>query len=266
MSLRPLTPSPAPSGPLSGLSRFMGGFRWAFMPLGLLSLIAVGVHAATDTVDDRLLALVDLVDAAFDRLVGGSSWTEGWVDLLSLEQRTLIARGLALMWELAVDLVLALPALGYRESQAPRDEEPWRKYLPQEARPGWKSLFARSLRKPTMVRWVRPLATAAVVLAGACAVARLVQGTVYLSWRELLGEGAADGAARGLALAALAGILATLGWRAVLRNLQHADAASQAHVGSRWQALSYGLVGSALSVPLALAAVLDASPILSFVR
>jgi hypothetical protein len=97
-------------------------------------------------------------------------------------------------------------------------------------------------------------------------VALLVQGTVYLSWRQLLGEPAADTAARGLAVAALMGILGTLGWRAVLRNLQHADTDSQENVHNRLQALSYGLVGSALAVPLAIAAALDASPILSFYR
>lgn len=265
MSLRPLTPPAKPSGPLSGLSRFIGGFRWAFMPLGLLSLIAVGVHAAADTLDDRLLTLVDMADAAFDRLVGASSVTEGLVNLISLEQRTLIARALALGWELYVDLILALPALGYRESKA-KEEEPWRKYLAQDTRPTWRQLFARSVRKPTTMRWTRPLATAAVVLAGTCAVARLLQGTVYLAWRELLGENAADMAARGLALGALVGILATLGWRAVLRNLQHADTASEENVRNRLQALSFGLAGSAVAVPLALAALLDASPVLSFLR
>jgi len=265
LSLRPLTPPAQPSGPLSGLSRFIGGFRWAFMPVGLLALIAVGVHAAADTLDDRLLSLVDMVDAVFDRLVGASTLTEGLVDLISLEQRTQIARGLALAWELSVDLVLALPALGYRESKA-LEEEPWRKYLQQDTRPTWRQLFSRSLRRPTTLRWTRPLATAAVVVAGACAVARLVQGSVYLSGRELLGEDAADAAARGLALGALVGILATLGWRAVLRNLQHADTASEESVRNRWQAFSYGLVGSAVAVPLALAAALDASSVLSFLR
>jgi hypothetical protein len=266
VSLRPLTPPAKPSGPFSGLSRFIGGFRWAFMPLGLLALIAVGVHAAADTLDDRLLMLVDRVDAAFDRLVGASSVTAGLVDLITLEQRTRIARGLALAWELSVDLVLALPALGYREAKASEAEEPWRKYLAQDTRPTWRQLFSRSLRKPTTMRWTRPLATAAVVLAGACAVARLVQGTVYLSWRELLGDGAADMTARGLALGALTGILVTLGWRAVLRNLQHADTSSEENVKNRLQALSFGLTGSALALPLALAAVLDASPVFSFLR
>ncbi len=266
MPLRP-TPAARSPGPFTRLSRFIGGFRWAFMPLGLLALIAIGVHAAADTLDDRLLALVDVADAAFDRLVGASQVTEGLVDLITLEQRTRIARALTLAWELSVDLVLALPALGYRESKAPAEEEPWRKYLAQqEPRPTWRQLLARAVRKPTTLRWTRPLATAAVVLAGACAVARLIQGTVYLSWRELLGERVADMAARGLALGGLALVLMTLGWRAVLRNLQHADTASEAHVRDRLQALSYGLVGSALAVPLALAAVLDASPVLSFLR
>jgi hypothetical protein len=245
-----------PEGPFSAFSRFLGHFRWAFMPLGLLALIAVGVHAAADTLDDRLLAVVDLVDAAFDRVVGRFDLTAPLVDLLSLERRTLLARALALSWELAADVVLALPALGYREESAPQTPP----------RHTWRAMLVRCLRKPTSMRWIRPLATALVAVAGACTVARLVQGTVYLSWRELLGEDAADGVARGLALAALLGLLWRLGWRAVLRNLQHADEASELHARGVARALAYGLPGSALVAPLALAAALDASPLLSFVR
>jgi hypothetical protein len=234
------------------------------MPLGLLALVAVGVHAAADTVDDRLLSLVDLADSAFDKLVGRSVLTESMVQWVSLERRTVFARGLALAWELAADLVLALPALGYREAVAP-SKEPWR-MLVQVPRPTWRALFARCLTRPTTMRWIRPLATGAVVLAGACAVALSVQGTVYLSWRELLGDRAADVVARGLAMAVLFGVLLSLGWRAVLRNLQHADASCEAHARGWGRALSPGLVGSALVAPLALAAVLDASPVLSFLR
>jgi len=248
--------SDRPEGPFSAFSRFLGHFRWAFMPLGLLALIAVGVHAAADTLDDRLLAVVDLVDAAFDRVVGRFDLTAPLVDLLSLERRTLLARALALSWELAADVVLALPALGYREESAPQ----------APPRHTWRAMLVRCLRKPTSMRWIRPLATALVAVAGACTVARLVQGTVYLSWRELLGEDAADGVARGLSLAALLGLLWRLGWRAVLRNLQHADEASELHARGVARALAYGLPGSALVAPLALAAALDASPLLSFVR
>ncbi|MGZ3457348.1 MAG: hypothetical protein ACXU86_02465 [Archangium sp.] len=251
-------------GPFTALSRFLGHFRWAFMPLGLLALLAVGVHAAADTLDDRLLALVDLADAAFDRVAGHYRLTESLVDLLSLERRTTLARALALAWELAADVVLALPVLGYREELASPARLGRMAHLPP--RGSWRAMLARCLRKPTTMRWIRPLATALVVVAGACTVARLVQGTVYLSWRELLGERGADVAARGLALAALVGLLWRLGWRAVLRNLQHADAASEAHARGFARAFACGLPGSALVAPLALAAALDASPLLSFVR
>jgi len=249
-------------GPFSALSRFLGHFRWAFMPLGLLALIAVGVHAAADTLDDRLLAVVDLADAAFDRIVGQYSFTAPLVDLLSLERRTTLARALALAWELMADVVLALPALGYREEV----QSPVRSPLALPRHDSWRAMLSRCLRKPTTLRWIRPLATALVAVAGACTVARLVQGSVYLSWRELLGDGGADVAARGLALAALGGLLWRLGWRAVLRNLQHADAASELHARGPARAFAYGLPGSALVAPLALAAALDASPLWSFVR
>ncbi len=259
------SPTPArPEGPLTAFSRFLGHFRWAFMPLGLLALIAVGIHAAADTLDDRLLAVVDLVDAAFDRVVGRYELTAPLVDLLSLERRTSLARLLALAWELTADVVLALPALGYREETAPQ-VAPGRAFR-VEPRGSWRAMLARCVRRPTTMRWIRPLATALVSVAGACAVARLVQGTVYLSWRELLGDGVADVVARGLALAALVGLLWRLGWRAVLRNLQHADSASEAHARGFARAFAYGLPGSALVAPLALAAALDASPVLSFVR
>jgi hypothetical protein len=211
------------------------------------------------------LAVVDRADAAFDGLVGRWDATAPMVEWVSLELRTRLARGLALAWELAADLVLALPALGYREARAPKPAEAWRAGLDAGGpRPSWRALWTRCLRRPTPMRWLRPLATAAVALAGACAVARLIQGTVYLSWRELMGDNAADWAARGLAVAALVGVLGTLGWRAVLRNLQHADAACEVNGGKG--AFRRGLAGCAVVVPLALAAMLDASPVLSFLR
>src|SRR4051812_4018356 len=99
------------------------------MPLGLLALIAIGVHAAANTLDDRLLVLVDLADSAFDHVAGRYPLTEPLVELVSLERRTTLARFLTLIWELAADGVLALPALGYREEQtspAGLRPTPWR--------------------------------------------------------------------------------------------------------------------------------------------
>ncbi|RYZ37269.1 MAG: hypothetical protein EOO71_28690 [Myxococcaceae bacterium] len=269
MPSHPSSPSAPSSGFLTDVSRFLGAFRWAFMPLGLLALVAVGVHAAADTLDDRLLTVVDRLDSAFDAFVGRYPLTASLVDWVSLERRTRLAKALALGWELAADLLLALPALGYREVAAPRPVEAWRAML-EASESGasgpvsWRVLLRRCLRRPTPMRWVRPLATAGVVLAGACTVARLVQGTVYLSWRPLFGDTAADLSARGLAVAALVGVSVSLGWRAVLRNLQHADEACEA-VGPR-RAWTRGLLGCVLVAPLGLAAVWDASPVLSFLR
>ncbi|MFP2962989.1 hypothetical protein ACLEPN_35780 [Myxococcus sp. 1LA] len=263
----PRPPPASPSTPfLADVSRFLGAFRWAFMPLGLVALVALGVHSAADTLDERLLALVDRVDAGFDALVGQHALTASWVEWVSLEQRTRIARFLALAWELAADAVLALPALGYRESAAPVPAEAWRAVLePRTAsRPTWRQLWQRCLRRPTPMRWLRPLATAAVVLAGACAVGKLIQGSVYLSWRDLFGDSAADVVARALAVAGMVGVLASLGWRAVLRNLQHADTVCEEAGGRR--AWRRGLLGCAVVVPLAVAAVVDATPVLSFFR
>jgi len=245
---------------LSKLSALAGSFRWAFMPLALFALIAVGVHAAADTVDDRLLRLIDGLDEVADRLLGAWSFTRSWVDAVGAAERTSIARGLTLVWEIAADVVLAFPAFGYRE------QEP--AIAPARAdllsRP-WFALLRRAWREPTTLRLSRLFASASMALAGACAVARMIQGAVYLSARPLLTGSIAASLGRVLAIGVLIGILATVGWRAVLRNLQAADQRSREARGAR-QALLHGLLGAAISVPLAIAALADASPVLSFFR
>ena len=50
------------------------------MPLGLMALIAVGVHAAADTVDDRLLWLVQGLDAWLDGYFAQVEMLQSWVD------------------------------------------------------------------------------------------------------------------------------------------------------------------------------------------
>lgn len=259
-----MTTRPQDKSLLEVLGRFVSNFRWLFMPLGLAALIAVGVHAAADTLDDRLLAVADAVDAAFDSLVGRFELTHGLVDLVALEERTRFARALALLWELAADLILLLPVLRYREPEL-GSRDPWHSLrAPPEST--WRTQLRRCVHEPTPLRWVLPLATAAVVLAGACTAARLIEGTVYLTWRGLLGDRPAHVFAQLLALATLAGVLASLGARAVMRNLEHADASAAAPAGSRRERLLRGLVGCAVVAPLALAALLDASPVLSFFR
>lgn len=233
------------------------------MPLGLLALVALGVHAAADVVDDWLLRGVDAVDSVFDGVVGRWSLTESWVDWMALEERTAIARGVALLWELAALWVLGRTVLGYREKHAAK-KDPLRA-LRSAAPPTLKILIARMRERPTVLRWSRPAEMAFIVLAGACAVARLIQGGVYLSGRGLVGEGVADVSARVLALTVLVGILVTLGRRAVRCSAEEADALSESFEKKR-QAVFTGLAGSLIVMPLALVAAFEASPVLSFFR
>lgn len=254
------------TGWIGRVSRFLGGWRFLFMPVGLFCLIAVGVHAAADTLDERILWVVDRADAAMDGLFGAFALTEGWVDWVDLHDRTTLARGLTLLWELSADLVLALPALGYREEKTGR---PLRGFAGMVGTPTrrWREMFRDVVRRPTVLRVTRPLATVAVVLAGACAVARMVQGALYLGSRELIGDGLAGPAARIVAIGALVGVTVTFGLRAVLRNLQHADAIAEQSPHAPWlRHFTRGTVGSAIVVPLAVAAILGAVPLLSFFR
>lgn len=257
---------PSGPGPVGKVSGFLARFRFVFMPLGLFALIAVGVHAAADTLDDRILSVVDFVDAGFDWLASRFTLTEGWVHWIDLDDRTQLARALALLWELAADLVLAIPAFGYRESQQGRPVTGLHTFLGTTQR-RWNVVLQDVVRRPTVLRVTRPLSTAAVVIAGGCAIGRMVQGTIYLSQRGWLGDSVAGVLARCLAIAALVGVLLAFGMRAVLRNLQHADQLATERPGRPYpQLIAQGAVGSALVIPLAVAALLDASPLLSFFR
>ena len=232
------------------------------MPLGLSALLAVGIHGAADAVDDRLLWAVDQLDALADGLFARWELTAPLVRWVDLEDATWLARALTLCWELAVDAAVALPALGYRESDAPLpSRRPWRT---PPRRVDLRPLVRRLFERPAPMRLLRPAAAGAFALAGACAVARLVQAESYF-WLRAAGHAAANGGARLCALAALGWVLAALGGRAVLRSAQHAERAGAA-VASRAGALRLGFWGNVLSAPLALAAVLWAAPWASFFR
>lgn len=240
----------------ASVSRFFGAFRWAFMPLGLFALIAVGVHAAADVVDDRLLRGVEWLDAWLDTLLAGSEHTAAWVNRIDSRERTMIARGIALAWELGVDFFIALPALGYDEL----DEKDRKFAMIKET---WRTLIARVNKQPTPMRLVRPLVTTIFVFGGAYAVSKLVESTLFVG---LVGDVApADVAApiaRILAGTAMTIVVFSQGWRAVLRSLQHADATCLESTHP-WTA---GLWGSVLAVPLAFALLLEAEALLSFFR
>jgi hypothetical protein len=200
--------------------------RWVFLPLGLCALAAVGAHAAADVVGDRVLWLVDGVDSFFDALWSKWSVTAPLVDLVGLTQRTWFARAVALSWELAADALVAVPLLGYDERDAARE---W----------AMARVLLRRLRSP--LRAVGPLATLFVCVAGACSVARTVQGSLQLAlhagWLSAL-----------LRVLSLAGLLVFLAPRAVFRSLEHAAARRR---------IGLGLLAAALLVPLMVAAALS---------
>lgn len=249
------------ASPLRRLSGFVALFRWAFMPLGLFALVAVGVHAAADLVDDRLLRLVEALDARLDEVFARSDALAAWVTRVESRERTAVARGMALAWELTVDAVMALPLLGYDESaDAPS---------PDSSRRGtWRALLARVNQRPTPMRLVRPALTAVFAVGGAYAVSRLVEATLFVGLEgDVAPAAVAQGVARALGGLAMALVLLSHGWRAVLRALEHADARCEAAV-SRSRAAPWvaGVWGTALGLPLAVALVLEAHALLSFVR
>jgi hypothetical protein len=249
-------PKPAPV--LTSISRGVSAFRWVFMPLGLLALVAVGVHAAADSVDDRIRWLIEQLDAALDGVFADFELTRSWVDAIGSVERTHIARALALLWEVAVDVTVAVPALGYLE-------ESERAPLINPAKT-WRAQLERLSKKPTPMRIIRPVATGVFAVAGAYAIARMVESSLYLALRGGVVPDDVNGPiARLFALGAMGLVLATLGWRAVLRALQHADELCEKRKGRRLGPLTAGLVGSALCAPLALAAAID-TPWWSFFR
>jgi len=147
-------------------------------------------------------------------------------------------------------VLLALPMLGYDE----RADEVKR----------FRQLAAKAWARPTTLRIAHPFATGAVALAGSCAVGRLLEGTLHFGLRGAVGF-AGDALARGCALAAVLGLVAFVAWRAVVHALVRADARSDRIPSRRARALTVGLPGALLLLPLALAA-LRAAPLLSFLR
>lgn len=230
------------------------------MPLGLFALVAVGVHAAADLVDDRVLVLIDALDAWADGLLARSDTTAAWVDRIGPLQRTMIARFIALGWELSVDLLVVFPQLGYSEA----DEADARFSFRRET---WRTLLERVNRTPTPARLVRPLVTAIFAAGGAYAVARLVESTLFVALQgDVAPPAVAEGLARAFGGVAMVLVLASHGWRAVLRALEHADAACEARVKQAKSPWPVGLWGSVLSFPLAVALLLEAQNLLALVR
>ena len=199
----------------------MGKLRWVFLPLGLCALVAVGAHAAADAMGERALLFADRVDAFFDAIFARWSLTAPLVDLVGPAQRTFFARALALCWELSADALLAVPLLNYQE-RAPREE---------------LAVAQAMLRKRPSLRVVQPAAALLGAVAGARAVAKMMQAS-------LLHFAAIGFIAGALTLLLLLILLVP---RAAFRSLEHASS----------QRTAIRLIGLLVLVPLAVAAVVS---------
>ncbi len=223
--------------------------RWLFMPLGLLALVAAGVHAAADVVDDHLLGMVEAIDLWFDNLFVQSEHFAAWAAWVDVRERTVIARALAVTWELLADFFIALPALGYDEDGG--------------ARASFKTVLKRLNQMPVPMKVLRPFITGVFAVGGAYAVSKLVESTLFAG---MVGDVAPPDVAALLARAfgalAIIIVLASHGWRAVIRALQHADDACEARRKRKWLT---GTTGTLVSLPLAIALLLQARALVSLV-
>jgi hypothetical protein len=235
------------------IARGIARFRIFYVPLAVFALVAVGVHAAADTLDDRILWVVDHLDAVFDGLVGRFELTSGWVHWIDLADRVWIARACAFLWELGADFLLAVPVFSFSMGPLPSTRK-------------LREQLSDLVRRPTVLRLTRPICALAVTLAGACAVGRMIQGSLYLGSRGLFGDSFASLLARAAALVAVVAVCATFGHRAVIGHLRRADALAIEEAKRLIVGKSRGLVGAAVLIPLAIAALLDATPLLSFFR
>ena len=225
-------------------SRGLGLFRGFYIPLGLFALIAVGVHGAADVLDDHVLRGVERLDAWLDTLWAMNSFTESWVGAVDSLQRTWVARAVAFSWEIAADVIAALPCLNYFEEERAvlRGHSPWR------------ALLSRLNQKPTLTRLTKPLIAGVFAGTGAWTISRAVESTLYPQLPALK-EFAAP-FAHAISLVAFALILGSLAWRCAALALVHADAASEKRPGF----FSAGVWGTAVVLPLSIAAIVDLLP------
>jgi len=223
-------------------------FRFVFIPLAMCALIAVGAHAAADALGDVFLEWIDRAQGLFDRVVSSWSVTEGLVDLIGLTRRTQIARLSALLFELAADVLLAFPMLGFDERPGILDRA--------------RALFRRASERPAPISIARTLSAVALSFAGCNSVARLVHGAFALELRPWLGR-SGWGFPRLIGLITLSWLIFAIASRSIYRALEQSDLKAQLP-GTKRARMMRGLTGSLILLPLALVAALRAWPFDSF--
>lgn len=251
------------------LFRLLGGLGRAVVPLGLFAVIAVGLHAGADRVDDYVLVALNAADEVFD--VGASAfvrwaleglgftaatvnrWTYDVVELVDIDTKDWLARAFALVVELLGDLVFAVPLFFHRERDRP-----------------YREMAKNLYQDPTVLRFVAPLTAGLASVAGVLTIARELSVAGHAAIDGV--GGPARSAELGAAVTAgvvLALVLWRLGAVTVARAICWADRVGEGdrarQVPARRRRLR-GWVVMLLVLPVSVLAVVEAVPVVPTLR
>jgi hypothetical protein len=152
-------------------------FGRVLLPLGLFSVLVVGLHVGSDRLDDHLFELFSFLDNLFDSASSfllrtvldalgvdpktTALWIYRAIEWIDVDQKAELARVGALVVELTADFVLALPVFFHKYEGLKLLE------LREQAR--------RIFLDPTLLKFALPVAIFAAGLGGAFSVSREIQ-------------------------------------------------------------------------------------------
>ncbi len=267
---------------LRAIVGLLSAIRWIWFPAALFAVIALGVHAGADALDDSLLVALDQLDAWADQLLGPLvRWL--WLafgatparadavvlrvcELVGLEERTLLAQWIAILLELLSDVLvlLLLFAEPKLKPQPRRRQQPWFPLPPPKVLGRRLLDWGRAKASTATLRSVfAPAVILATSLAGACVVAEALQSELFGAFRHLFSATVAAGIGRLCAVFALGAALLLFAAPAVIRVTQSSRSLLPP------QSLAARLAGwrtLLLLAPVSLAALVERTPLLSFFR
>ncbi|MCC6805913.1 MAG: hypothetical protein IT381_00700 [Deltaproteobacteria bacterium] len=226
--------------------------------LGAFCLLAMGVHAAADCIDDRIAQGVEGIDAFIDGFFARFDLTRPLVDAIGTRGITRFGRAVAFLWELALDLLVGLSVFAFERRKDTRDS--LAAIYKEIAK---RTQQARSEGARVMAMLVRPVLGACFVLAGSAAVGRIVQGGVTLGLRGWFG-GAAPALGQILGLCVLGACLVVLGVDAIAAAFSRASRKDEPILFVRTWKSELWVAG--LGLPLAWFALFEATALGGFLR
>ncbi|MDF1561825.1 MAG: hypothetical protein P1V51_02205 [Deltaproteobacteria bacterium] len=273
-------------GPIGTYLRWTGAFgqyRRLFVPLGVLALLALGVHAAADRFDDWAFLLLDFLDRKLEEgygIMARAFMSQPEERLLAfaatvdLEMKENVARWMALGVELLVDLRLGFGAiaafpkdeLGYVLPGSRLHHRVWAivgRRLYELKRMGVH--LGAYLKQPSVEKIYLPLAVTLAALAGSLALFVAVDNALFALSRRLPAEWESwtwlspwPAAIASLTVLWRLGIPAMLG---AMARCQHVGERDWARGESLPRRLLRGIFGAVLILPLLVAGLWAGTPL-----